>query len=159
VHVDPQRCHLPPGLDAVLLPSNRFEALGRDRKGQFSVRINQQWRICFEWPEKGPIHPIHPSAIRAAELQEPNKSAAELTWQLHVPSNRIYRLISGKRAMTADTALRLEQWPGVEAAFRMNPQNSYKLDLATEKSGEKIKRTVQRRLSSSCVQAFEICHQ
>lgn len=33
------------------LPSNHFEALGGERKGQFSIRINQQWRICFEWPE------------------------------------------------------------------------------------------------------------
>lgn len=33
------------------LPSNRFEALGGNRKGQFSIRINQQWRICFEWPD------------------------------------------------------------------------------------------------------------
>ncbi len=33
------------------LPSNRFEALGGDRQGQFSIRINRQWRICFEWPE------------------------------------------------------------------------------------------------------------
>jgi len=38
--------------DLMLLPSNRFEALRGDRKGQFSVRINEQWRICFEWPEK-----------------------------------------------------------------------------------------------------------
>lgn len=37
--------------DLMLLPSNRFEALGGDRKGQFSIRINQQWRVCFEWPE------------------------------------------------------------------------------------------------------------
>ena len=37
--------------DLMLLPSNRFEALGGDRQGQFSIRINQQWRICFEWPE------------------------------------------------------------------------------------------------------------
>ncbi|MGD0800714.1 MAG: type II toxin-antitoxin system RelE/ParE family toxin [Terracidiphilus sp.] len=37
--------------DLMLLPSNRFEALGEDRKGQFSIRINQQWRVCFEWPE------------------------------------------------------------------------------------------------------------
>jgi proteic killer suppression protein len=37
--------------DLRLLPSNRFEALGGDRKGQFSIRINQQWRLCFEWPE------------------------------------------------------------------------------------------------------------
>ena len=33
------------------LPSNRLEALGGDRKGQYSIRINRQWRICFEWPE------------------------------------------------------------------------------------------------------------
>ncbi len=143
----------------MLLPSIRFEALGRDRKGQFSIRINQQRRICFEWPEKGPVYPIHPGTILAAVLRELNMSAAELTWHLHVPSNRIYQLISGKRAMAADTALSLEQWPGVEAAFWINPQNSYKLDLATEKSGEKIKKTVQRRLSSSCFQAFELCHQ
>lgn len=35
----------------MLLSSNRFEALGGDRKGQFSIRINQQWRVCFEWPD------------------------------------------------------------------------------------------------------------
>ncbi len=33
------------------LPSNRFEALGGDRSGQYSIRINAQWRICFEWPD------------------------------------------------------------------------------------------------------------
>ncbi|MFM7621361.1 MAG: type II toxin-antitoxin system RelE/ParE family toxin [Alphaproteobacteria bacterium] len=38
------------------LPSNRFEALGGDRKGQFSIRINEKWRICFEWPD-GQSHP------------------------------------------------------------------------------------------------------
>ncbi|SHK26536.1 proteic killer suppression protein [Roseomonas rosea] len=32
------------------IPSNRLEALRGDRAGQFSIRINQQWRICFEWP-------------------------------------------------------------------------------------------------------------
>jgi toxin HigB-1 len=40
--------------DLMLLPSNRFEALGGDRNGQFSIRINQKWRICFEWPENHP---------------------------------------------------------------------------------------------------------
>jgi len=38
----------------MLLPSNRFEALGGDRNGQFSIRINDQWRICFEWPDDAP---------------------------------------------------------------------------------------------------------
>ena len=37
--------------DLAALPSNRLEALSGDRKGQHSIRINQQWRICFEWPQ------------------------------------------------------------------------------------------------------------
>jgi proteic killer suppression protein len=36
--------------DLAVLPGNRFEALKGDRKGQFSIRINGQWRVCFEWP-------------------------------------------------------------------------------------------------------------
>ena len=40
--------------DLLALPSNRFEVLGGDRKGQYSIRINQQWRLCFEWREDGP---------------------------------------------------------------------------------------------------------
>ena len=33
------------------LPSNRLERLKADRAGQYSIRINMQWRICFEWPQ------------------------------------------------------------------------------------------------------------
>ena len=40
--------------DLAALPGNRFEALQGDRKGQYSVRINDQWRICFEWPAGSP---------------------------------------------------------------------------------------------------------
>ena len=40
--------------DVAALPGNRFEALAGDRKGQYSIRINDQWRICFEWPDKSP---------------------------------------------------------------------------------------------------------
>jgi proteic killer suppression protein len=36
--------------DLRVLPSNRLENLRGDRSGQFSIRINGQWRICFEWP-------------------------------------------------------------------------------------------------------------
>ena len=38
-------------MDLSLPPSNRLEALQRDRKGQHSIRINDQWRICFLWRE------------------------------------------------------------------------------------------------------------
>ncbi len=34
-------------------PGNRLEALSRDRKGQHSIRINDQWRVCFTWSEGG----------------------------------------------------------------------------------------------------------
>jgi toxin HigB-1 len=37
-----------------MLPSNRLEALKGDRQGQYSIRINQPWRVCFEWREDGP---------------------------------------------------------------------------------------------------------
>jgi toxin HigB-1 len=37
--------------DLAQLRSNRLEALAGDRKGQYSIRINQQWRICFEWTQ------------------------------------------------------------------------------------------------------------
>jgi len=40
--------------DLAALPGNRLEALKGNRKGQYSIRINDQWRICFEWPEKSP---------------------------------------------------------------------------------------------------------
>ncbi len=95
--------------------------------------------------ERRPIYPIHPGEVLAGELEELNITAAELARELHVPSNRLYQLIAGKRAMTADTALRLEQWLGVEAAFWMNLQKSYELDVAAEKTGAEIKRTIARR--------------
>ena len=43
--------------DLAALPSNRLEALRGDRAGQYSICINQQWRICFEWPANAPPGP------------------------------------------------------------------------------------------------------
>jgi proteic killer suppression protein len=40
--------------DVAALPGNRFEPLKGDRRGQYSIRINDQWRICFEWPTGSP---------------------------------------------------------------------------------------------------------
>lgn len=36
------------------LPGNRLEPLKGDRKGQYSIRVNDQWRVCFQWPAKSP---------------------------------------------------------------------------------------------------------
>lgn len=94
--------------------------------------------------EKRSIYPIHPGQVLADELAEIGMTPAELARKLHVPSNRLYQIIAGRRAMTADTALRLEQWLGVDAAFWMNLQKGYELDLASEQIGEEIERTVPR---------------
>ncbi len=96
-------------------------------------------------PEQRPVYPIHPGSVLGDELEELNMTPAALARELQVPSNRIYQLIAGKRAMTADTALRLEQWLGVSARFWMNLQNSYELDRATEANGAEILRTIRRR--------------
>jgi proteic killer suppression protein len=40
--------------DLTALPGNRFEALVGDRKGQYSICIDDQWRICFEWLDQSP---------------------------------------------------------------------------------------------------------
>lgn len=37
--------------DLMNLPSNRFESLSGKRSGQYSIRVNQQWRVCFEWKD------------------------------------------------------------------------------------------------------------
>ena len=89
--------------------------------------------------QKRPIYPIHPGEILADELGELNKSSTELARELHVPANRISQLVAGKRAMTADTALRLERWLGVSAAFWMNLQKRYELDIARERSDDVLK--------------------
>ena len=41
--------------DLAGLPSNRLEALSGDRAGQYSIRINRQWRICFRWGDEGTV--------------------------------------------------------------------------------------------------------
>jgi addiction module HigA family antidote len=88
---------------------------------------------------KRPIYPIHPGEILAGELTELVKTPTQLARELHVPANRISQLVAGKRAMTADTALRLEKWLGVSAAFWMNLQKRYELDMARTHAADSIR--------------------
>lgn len=43
--------------DLLIPPSNRLEKLSGDREGQYSIRVNRQWRICFEW-ENGDAYAV-----------------------------------------------------------------------------------------------------
>lgn len=82
--------------------------------------------------------PIHPGEILADELEELGFSARSLAELIEVPSNRLYQLLAGKRSVTADTALRLSQYFGMSADFRMNLQSAYELDLARLQVGKAI---------------------
>jgi addiction module HigA family antidote len=88
--------------------------------------------------------PIHPGEILADELEEIGLTAKRLADVIEVPPNRLYQLLSGKRNVTADTALRLAQYFGMSADFWMNLQSAYELDLARQQSGKAIRRIPRR---------------
>ena len=89
---------------------------------------------------KRPICLIHAGQILADELAELDMTPSALARALHVPATRISELITCKSGMTADIALRLEKWLGVSAAFWMNLQKRYELDVAREIASETLKR-------------------
>lgn len=88
---------------------------------------------------------IHPGEVLADELQEIGLSAAQLARLLHVPTNRITQILNGKRAITADTALRLGRWFGTGPELWLNLQKSYEMRLAQQQSGEEIEKTIAPR--------------
>ena len=49
--------------DLARLPGNRLEALKGDRRGQYSIRINDRWRICFQWSQE----PSGPTAVEIVD--------------------------------------------------------------------------------------------
>lgn len=84
--------------------------------------------------------PIHPGEILADELKERSLTGAELARQLRVPLNRITQVLTGRRNITADTALRLGRYLGTGAEFWMNLQKSYELRLAAQTLGKELEK-------------------
>src|SRR5882672_5321168 len=74
--------------------------------------------------------PTHPGEILREELEERKISMNRLSRDIRVPLSRISLIVNGKRAMTPDTALRLERYFGAEAQFWMNLQTNYDLGIA-----------------------------
>lgn len=87
--------------------------------------------------------PIHPGQFIADELEALNMTGAELAAALKVPANRIYQLLNGTRALTADTALRLGRWLNTSPEFWLNLQKIYELRLAEQEDGEKIRKSIK----------------
>jgi len=100
-----------------------------------------------------PRDPIHPGKFLADELEALDMTPTQLAAALKVPANRIYQLLAGKRALTADTALRLSQWLGTSAEMWLNLQKLYELRLAEQTAGEKIRRVVSPMSGAGGLQA------
>lgn len=81
---------------------------------------------------------IHPGEQLAEQLEQLEMSAAELSRQLGVPTNRITAILNGQRAITGDTALRLGHFFGNSPQFWLNLQSLYDLRIAQQKIGQAI---------------------
>lgn len=82
---------------------------------------------------------VHPGRILKGELEEIGISAAEFARQIDVPANRVSQIISGKRSITGDTALRLGHWFGMEPQFWLNLQSQFDLATADRQTGPAIR--------------------
>jgi addiction module HigA family antidote len=84
---------------------------------------------------------IHPGEILFAEFMEPmGLSSYRVAKELGVPLPRVYDVVKGKRAITADTALRLGAFFGLPAQFWLNLQNEYDLRMADAVGVGRIRR-------------------
>ncbi len=82
---------------------------------------------------------VHPGEILKEELAELGITPTEFSRQISVPPNRVSQIISGKRSITGDTALRIGHWFGNEPEFWMNLQAQFELAVANQETGEAIK--------------------
>ena len=87
------------------------------------------------------LPPIHPGEILLEEFLKPlEMNPHQLAMALRVPPNRIAHIIEGNRAITADTALRLGRYFGVNPQFWLNLQSSYDLRVASRDHLAQIER-------------------
>ncbi len=73
--------------------------------------------------------PIHPGVILQEDIADAGISIHQLAQSLHVPTNRLSRILRGERGITADTALRLAAFWGTSARYWMNLQMLYELEV------------------------------
>ena len=98
-----------------------------------------------------PRTPIHPGEILGDELKEIGISNAELARTLEVPANRISQIVAAKRAISADTALRLSRYFGTTPDFWMNLQKTYDLDVARQQIGKALRHIPQRPSAATSI--------
>jgi len=94
--------------------------------------------------KKRAFPPIHPGEILVKEFLEPiGISQYRLAKDIGVTPRRINEIVHGRRAISADTALRLSQFFGMEAQFWLNLQSRYDMEVARDQLQDKIKKEVR----------------
>lgn len=83
---------------------------------------------------------VHPGNVLKDELAELGITPTEFARQIEVPPGRISQIISGKRSVTGDTALRFGHWFDIDAQFWINLQAQFDLAVAHKQTGETIRR-------------------
>ncbi len=87
--------------------------------------------------------PIHPGEILRDVFSDAGLSASAAALSMSVPANRLTAIMQGRRAITADTALRLARFFGTSPQMWMNLQSNYELDQAEYESAKRIAREVR----------------
>ncbi len=90
------------------------------------------------------LKPVHPGEVLREEFMEPlGLSMNRLALDLHVPITRISEIVHERRAVTADTALRLGRFFGTSPEFWLNLQARHDLEIARDKKQAKVEREVR----------------
>jgi antitoxin HigA-1 len=90
------------------------------------------------------LEPVHPGEVLLEEFLRPlDLSQNRLALSMHVPARRINEIVLRKRAITADTALRLACYFGNSPQFWLGLQMDYDLDVARINHGDRIEREVE----------------
>ncbi|MBU4274062.1 MAG: HigA family addiction module antidote protein [Planctomycetes bacterium] len=96
------------------------------------------------------LTPITPGDVLLEEFLKPMKiTQNQLAKDINVPANRVSQIIHGKREITADTALRLGKYFGIEPEFWLNLQVRYNMKVAKNKVGKIIDREVKKHFSQT----------
>ncbi|HWH32440.1 MAG TPA: HigA family addiction module antitoxin [Egibacteraceae bacterium] len=91
------------------------------------------------------LAPVHPGEILLEEFLNPMQlSQYRLAKEISVPPRRINEIVHGKRAVTADTALRLARYFGTTPRFWLNLQAQHDLDSEADRLGDRLEREVVR---------------
>jgi antitoxin HigA-1 len=96
------------------------------------------------------LPPVHPGEVLLEEFLEPaGLSQYRLAKDVSVPPRRINEIVHGKRAVTADTALRLARYFGTTPRFWLDLQAQYDLDIEADRLGDRLDREVTAHASDT----------